>query len=502
MVDSVTNNLQLLEMATGSASGTWGSLLNSNVITLLDQALGNTQSVSLSSSNVTLTMSQRQALAFALTGTLTTNVSVSLPFNANSTTVAVGGVFIFDNETTGAFSVTVKTVASGSTGVEVPQGVRSTLYSDTTNVWFADDAQNQVATYNGDPNGNVAGKAGSASTRASKIINRATNVEYLCTTSGTASSAAWFPNLPFTFPCQGYLTASSSTDSPVLTSDSTGATTIYYTAFRGNQFFVYNGVSFVPVTITGGQLSLALSGSAQASNGIYDVIGFSDSGTPRIGFSPAWSTNTAGSCSRGTGAGTPQMTRVNGVPVNAVSQTVNNGATTYTVAANRGTILGTVWIDSTAGQVTCHRTYGQSRKFGIWNVYNRLPIYLKAGDPTSSWTYATASYRASNNNSANSLTVLQGLAEEVIDIKQNQNGQSNVGSITYASIGVNSTSAQSGYTIFGQAASGFVLTFLSAYEAPPSLGINTVYSIEKSNGTLQTYYGTEISMLLSARWMG
>lgn len=54
--------------------------------------------------------------------------------------LSVGGHFIVDNETTGAFTVTVLTAATGSTGVVVPQGGRTELYSDTVNVWYADDA--------------------------------------------------------------------------------------------------------------------------------------------------------------------------------------------------------------------------------------------------------------------------------------------------------------------------------------------------------------------------
>src|SRR6185369_459996 len=38
--------------------------------------------------------------------------------------------------------------------------------------------------------------------------------------------------------------------------------------------------------------------------------------------------------------------------------------------------------DSSAGQVTCHRAWGQSRKWGVWSAYNRQPLYLKAGDST------------------------------------------------------------------------------------------------------------------------
>lgn len=498
MADPVTSNKSFIKMATGTASGTWGAVLNASMIDLADQSLGNTVSVAISSSNVNLTTTQIQNLAVKLTGALSNAVSVTLPLSANSTSVAVGGFFVFDNQSTGAFAVTVKTIASGSTGVEVPQGARSVVYSDGTNVTFADDAQNQTVTYNGNPNGNLAGSAGSASTRASRVINRATNEEYLCTTSGTASVAVWSKNLPYTFESQGYLTASSDATSPILTADSIGATTIYYTAFRGNLMFLYNGVSFVPVTITGGQLSLALSSSAQAANGIYDVIGFLDGTTPRIAFSPAWTTATAGSGTRGTGGGTPQLSRVNGILVNAVQQTVNNGSTTYIVAANRGTYLGSVLIDSSAGQVTCHVTYGQSRKFGVWNAYNRENIYLKGGDPTASWSDTVVGWRPSNNDSANNITAFTGLAEEKVGIEFSQSISPTNVTVTLG-IGVNSTSSPSGYVapytiIFGRAE--YVSTV-------PFLGQNKYTSLERplnNNGAI--LLGTETNMLLAVGYRG
>lgn len=513
MPDVLSANLNLLEQATGSASGAWGANLNTLVIDIVDGALGGNQSVSMSSSNVTLTMAQRQHLVFTVTGTLTGNLNLLLPLQTTVTTLAVGGFFIIDNQTTGAFSITVKTAASGSTGVEVPQGAHSLVYSDTTNVWFADDTQNQTQTFNGNPNGSVAGKAGSASTRASKIIDRSTNTEYLCTTSGTASSAVWFPNLPFTFPCQGYITSNSSTTNPIQTSDSAGATTIYYTALTGNLFFVYNGVSFVPLSITGGQMALALSASSQAANGIYDIIGFSNSGTPTVGFSPAWTTATPGAGARGSGAGTPQMTRINGVPVNAVQQTVNNGSTTYTVAANRGTILGSIAIDSAAGQVTCNVSYGTARKWGISNNWNQQEVRIIGGDSTASWTYGTTAWRQSNGSANNYVDVLSSLPNEPAEItfEQYQTIDANASATILdieIGIGVNSTASPSG-TIGrtggrgGAAAWGTAGTPLADYILAPTIGINRLYMLEKGNASAATctFFGTQNNMQMIGRFL-
>jgi hypothetical protein len=48
-------------------------------------------------------------------------------------------MWVFDNQTTGAYTVTIKTVATGSTGVVIDQLKRSLVYSNGTNCYFADD---------------------------------------------------------------------------------------------------------------------------------------------------------------------------------------------------------------------------------------------------------------------------------------------------------------------------------------------------------------------------
>lgn len=511
MADSSTNNIQLLLMQTGTASGTWGAVLNTQNFTPLDAILGASLGVALSSSDVNLTRSQRQHLGFALTGVLTADVTITIPLSPNSATVAEGGFFIFDNRTTGNFVVTVKTIAAGSTGVQVPQGLRALLWSDGTDVAYADDTQNAILTVAGDPNGSVAGTTGSAATRQSVVVNRGTNEEYICTTSGNAAAAVWSKNLPYGFEPQGYLTANSSSLNVVQNSDALASTSIYYTAFRGNQFFVFDGTSFFPVTITSNQMQLNLTAAKQVANKIYDVMGFLDStGTVRIAFSPAWDVATAGAGSRGTGAGTPQLTRIKGLLVNAVSQSVNSGATTYTVAAQRGTYLGSIFVDGTAGQVTCHVNYGQNRKWGIWNAYNRLPIYLKAGDTTASWTTATVypTFRASDNDTTNNIVAFTGLPEEWIFADFIQKVGSRDSSQGYIGIGLNSASAASGTVgtnSYNDAGVNYT-TIEARFRLAPDIGINNLRALESSTnshaGGAVTLYGTQAFMLLSAQYNG
>jgi hypothetical protein len=82
-----------------------------------------TVSIAITSSDVTMTAAQARARHINLTGTLTGNRNLIVPNN---------GEWIVYNNTSGAFSVTVKT--SAGTGDTVTQGSNRAFYADGTNV--------------------------------------------------------------------------------------------------------------------------------------------------------------------------------------------------------------------------------------------------------------------------------------------------------------------------------------------------------------------------------
>lgn len=394
-------------------------------------------------------------------------------------------------------------------------------------IWTADPVshrdQSLVAktiTGSGSPNGVVAGTAGSASILPDQYWDFTGLILYFCSTTGTSSTAVWTAinassAAAVVPPPQGYLTLTSAT--PVILADVTAATSVFYTPDSGNLVPIYNGSSFTPTAFT--ELTLTLSSSHVASK-IYDIFVFSNSGVLTIVTGPSWDAGTsgsvtAGSCARGTGAGGTALSRVNGIYTNAVQITGRNGATTFTIGANLATYVGSLFMDGTNGQVSCHRAYGQSRKWGLWNCYNRRPLYLKAGDGTSSWSYTTNTTRASNGSSANSLTVFQGLAEQIYDFIHA--GTIVPGSIAsgatgagLVAIGYNSTTVASGKTGFQtltNSTGGAVVVggwpLNASYKAPPALGINVITALESGLGsTAGSFNGAEASMVLSANWAG
>lgn len=130
MASSYTTNKDLEKPANGDYVGDWEIPVNGNM-DIIDKALGGVTNLSLTNANVTLTDSQAQALRIVLTGSLSANITIFFP--------AVGGEWLVYNNTTGAYTVTFKTVAVGSVGVETPQSYRSAIGADGTDVWFSDN---------------------------------------------------------------------------------------------------------------------------------------------------------------------------------------------------------------------------------------------------------------------------------------------------------------------------------------------------------------------------
>lgn len=399
--------------------------------------------------------------------------------------------------------------------------VLSSDLAQTAPVWTADPVYSSdfstTASFqsgNGSPNGSVAGSAGSTTIPASSYWDATNNILYVCTQTGTSSTAVWTAVNATTaasvIPApQGYLTPVSGT--PVISSDSTGATQVYYTPYVGNLIPIYNGTSFVPTIFS--ELSIALV-AQHASNTIYDLFVFNNSGVLTLVSGPAWSNSSAGTGARGSGAGTTQLTRINGIWVNNVSMTGRNGSTTYSIPANQATYVGSLFVDSSVGQVTCHRSFGQSRKWGIWNAYNRAIIELQGGTASASWVNAPTTWRQSAGDSANYVMGFCGLSEEEIDISFVQFIQNSAPAGTTSTanigIGINSTTSPTGeigWSGLGWTGTGSITHYATAKAAAvlsPAIGINQINMIEQapSGTTNNQYNGTSSNMLIVARWRG
>lgn len=113
--------------AHGGSVNSWDTQLNADLESL-DTILGGTLAVALAAANVILTVAQSQNLNYQLTGVLAANVSIQWP--------AVGGIYVIDNQTTGAFTVTLQTAGGGST-TTAPQGHRIVVWANGASMFPA-----------------------------------------------------------------------------------------------------------------------------------------------------------------------------------------------------------------------------------------------------------------------------------------------------------------------------------------------------------------------------
>jgi hypothetical protein len=514
-----------------SEIGSWGTDVNDNLTGIVDLNVGGQVSIALSSTNVTLTTGatgQMQNLIVTLTGTLLTNVTVSS---------AAIGFYLVENRTTGSFTVTwAADFGSGAVGTSwvIPQGASGLFFSDTTYgarclnwmpLILAATSGFAPAILRRTENDTTARKAlsiqsglGSGDDYAiyetgDASSNVATVTEQIgSTVIGTKTTSLQSFAIPAAFTvvqsanplvtAQGRLTLLSGT--PVLSTDVASATTVYWTPYTGNLIPIWDGSSFVCLPFS--EIAITLT-SALGANAIVDVFAAVDSGVVVAGLGPAWANSGAGTGARGTGAGTTQLVRANGILTNAVPITLINGATSYSsIPVNQATYLGSLYGDAITGQVSCLLSFGQSRKWGVWNAYNRKLIMLQAGDSTASWAYSSATWRPSNNNSANALTVFTALPEEgaSIEFLQSVNGASGGSEIILNGVGINSTTApsgKSGTSTVVSSASGAGSDLSARVLLAPLLGINQATCLE-STGNTSVYSGTAARMVLSAIYMG
>lgn len=296
---------------------------------------------------------------------------------------------------------------------------------------------------------------------------------------------------------QGYLTPVSLT--PVITADATGVAAVYYTPLVGNLIPIYVGGRFVPYEFS--ELTLTLV-SQHLANTIYDVFAFLDGTTLRIGTGPAWTASGSAAGDRTASA----LERINGILTNDASITARNGTSTYTVDANEGTFLGSIFIDGTQGQLTCHVSYGQNRKWGISNAYNRQPVILKMGDATSTWNYGTATLRPSNNSTSNKATVFCALADQRVVVRFRQEASASTGTAVSGQLGVgwNSTTAASGYSPSMSVrvnSNACRQSLYAEYMPAPFLGIVDITGLEGAGDTT-AFEGGEDDMVMSVEFRG
>ncbi len=110
---------------------------------IIDRAFGGVLSKSTTGGTTNLTITETQNLVLVISGTLVSNAIFTLPLNTAASGI-VAGQWIVKNSTTGAFTVTISPTSGGGTSVLIPQGETVSIFSDGTNVAFADNPSSYI----------------------------------------------------------------------------------------------------------------------------------------------------------------------------------------------------------------------------------------------------------------------------------------------------------------------------------------------------------------------
>lgn len=315
-------------------------------------------------------------------------------------------------------------------------------------------------------------------------------------------------NDPHVFPApitpQGRLTLASAT--PVLAATVSGATTVYYAPHVGSIVPIYDGVNFALFLFS--ELSQATtdtskSPAAVAANKNYDVFVWNDGGTTRATRGPAWNSDTA----RGTGAGTTELTRVNGILLNAVA--VTNGP-----AAQRGTYVGTIRSNG-ASQIdyifAAAAAGGTAGVVGVWNMYNRVDVRMTVHDNTAgSWTFTSGTIGPMNPGGTgsglnNRISFVCGLAEDGIaaNMYARISAGAAAGAYTQAGFAMDSTTVHDApLIVINNAASTLDVTGAASKGYAPQLGWHFIQMTQVGDGTHTSAIGggNQNGLTLSGRF--
>lgn len=127
MVSAFTPNKHIEQPANGDYVDDWDVPVNADWA-IIDEGFGGQTNLNATgaSGTIVLTTSQYQPLIINISGTLTANVNYQIPSG-------IGGQWIVNNTTTGAFAITFSSGGGGLT-VVVGQGLIEQIYSDGTNI--------------------------------------------------------------------------------------------------------------------------------------------------------------------------------------------------------------------------------------------------------------------------------------------------------------------------------------------------------------------------------
>jgi hypothetical protein len=237
MANTYSSSLRLIIQQDGTNQGTWGGYTNTNIASLIEQAITGVGTITVSgSTNYTLTVTngasdEARNAVLNITGTLTAAINVICPTAAKT--------YIVKNGTTGGFAITLKT--SAGTGISVPNGETTFLYCNGTNVVRSISA--------------LSGIPGSFTTlSASGAVSGAGFSNYLASPpaiGGTAAAAGAFTTLSASGAVSGVGFSNYLASPPAIGGTAAAAGTFTTLTATADSTFTSTGAVKVPVGTTG-----------------------------------------------------------------------------------------------------------------------------------------------------------------------------------------------------------------------------------------------------------
>ncbi len=257
--------------------------------------------------------------------------------------------------------------------------------------------------------------------------------------------------------CEGRLTLTSGT--PVTTSDVTGATTVYFTPYKGNRISLYTNSAWTLYTFT--ERSIAL---GTLTSGLpYDVFIYDNSGTLTLEM-VAWTSGTA----------------------RATAIVLQDGVYVKSGSTNKR-YLGTFY---TSGTTT---TEDSAAKRYLWNYYNRVERQMSVSD-TNSTALSTASTSFVEVSTSDRLQYVIGVAETEVDITLFASVNNNTaGSTCACGIGLDSATVDSstmGSNMSAPVNTTGVIPIVTRYIGYPAIGFHYNSWLAKVGANTGTFYGT------------
>jgi len=314
MVDyTLTPNKSLIKPNRGTYVDTWDQPINQDW-EYIDRALGGTYTIGVQAvpaTPVALSVDNARYQQIAIANQ-TAIISVQLPLIEGSSTVAVGGMWVVDNNSN-TFDVYLSTLAPGTNTLTLKAGKRYTVFSNGSGVFFADDSRIEAGANSG-----------------LKIVGNAISIEGDNAVLTTARGGTGFSN--------GYVSGQ------LLIGKADG------TLARGTLTAGTN------VTITNGDGTITINASGGGGTGGLTSIGLNTT-LSGLAFSPSTinSTNTSttlqgtlGISSGGTGtsfssATNPGIVKLSGVSLTSVANIDINTETSGTLGVSRGGTGTTTW---------------------------------------------------------------------------------------------------------------------------------------------------------------